>query len=172
MVLRMFLEKLKSAGELAHISGEMGRAGRKMVFTNGCFDVLHLGHVRYLQQARQLGDALVIALNSDESVRALKGETRPINSQSDRAEILSALTCVDYVTIFTGEDVRPLLREIRPQVYAKGGDYTIDSLNAKELVVLRELAIEVKILSLVPGKSTTALLEQMESATEGNSTEL
>jgi len=159
----MLPEKLKSAAELARISGEMRGTGRRLVFTNGCFDLLHVGHVRYLQQARQLGDALVVALNSDASVRALKGEMRPINSEEERAEVLAALACVDYVTIFTGENVTGLLGEVRPQLYAKGGDYTVESLNAEELAVLREISTEVKILALVPGKSTTGIIEKMES---------
>jgi len=163
MVCRMPLEKLKSAGELSQISDEMLRSGRKLVFTNGCFDLLHLGHVRYLQQARELGDALLVALNCDESVRALKGETRPINTEEDRAEILAALACVDYVTIFKGNRVTGLLREVRPQVYAKGGDYTIDSLDPQERAALVEIATEIKILPLVPGKSTTTIIEKVES---------
>ena len=163
MVWRMLPEKLKSADELARISGEMRAAGRRLVFTNGCFDLLHAGHVRYLQQARQLGDALVVAVNSDASVRALKGETRPINGEDERAEVLAALACVDYVTIFTGENVTGLLKEVRPQLYAKGGDYTVESLNAEELAVLREISTEVKILALVPGKSTSGIIKKMES---------
>jgi len=154
--------KLKSAEELARISETMRTGGRKLVFTNGCFDLLHVGHVRYLQQARELGDALVVAVNSDASVRALKGESRPLNAEEDRAEVLAALGCVDYVTIFTGERVTGLLREVRPQIYTKGGDYTVESLNAEERGALKEVAAEIKILPLVPGKSTTAVIEKME----------
>jgi len=160
MMREMRFEKLKSADELSRISDKMHSGGRRLVFTNGCFDVLHVGHVRYLQQARQLGDALLVALNSDESVRALKGEARPINSQDDRAELLAALTCVDYVTIFYGERVTGILQQIRPQIYAKGGDYTLDSLNREEFETLSEVGAEIKILPLVPGKSTTRMIEQ------------
>ena len=167
MVGHMPSKKVKSGDELLRISEEMRLAGRKLVFTNGCFDLLHVGHVRYLQQARKLGDALLVAINSDASVRALKGESRPINSQEDRAEVLAALDCVDYVTVFKGNTVIGLLRETKPQIYAKGGDYTIDSLNQEELVVVREIAAEVKILSLVPGKSTTAVFEKMEPGEYG-----
>ena len=159
----MSFEKLKSAAELSSIRDAQDAAGRRLVFTNGCFDLLHTGHVRYLQQARALGDALVIALNSDESVRALKGPTRPINSEQDRAEVLAALACVDYVTIFPDERVTDLVREIRPHIYAKGGDYTVESLNPGELAALREAGTEIKILPLVPGKSTTAIIEKWKS---------
>jgi rfaE bifunctional protein nucleotidyltransferase chain/domain len=159
----MSFEKFKSAAELARIHDEMDSAGRRLVFTNGCFDLLHTGHVRYLQQARTLGDALVVALNSDESVRALKGPTRPINAEQDRAEVLAALACVDFVTIFPDERVTDLVREIRPHIYAKGGDYTVESLNPNELAALREVGTEIKILPLVPGKSTTAIIEKWKS---------
>src|SRR6186713_4720 len=105
----MSLEKLKTPAELAAISDRMGAEKRKLVFTNGCFDLLHAGHVRYLQHARALGDALVVALNGDASVRALKGPTRPINEEQDRAEVLGALACVDYVTIFQSERVTDIV---------------------------------------------------------------
>lgn len=159
----MLSEKMKTPAELAGISSEMGRNGRKLVFTNGCFDLLHVGHVRYLQQARALGDALLVAVNGDASVRALKGPGRPLNSEEERAEVLAGLECVDYVTIFSDERVTALAREIRPQVYAKGGDYTIESLNPEEVAAFREAGSDIQILPLVPGKSTTKLIEKMES---------
>jgi len=121
----MSLQKLKSPGELAAIREEIGARGGKLVFTNGVFDLLHVGHVRYLQHARSLGDALVVAVNGDDSVRALKGPTRPINGEHDRAEVLAALECVNYVTIFHSIRVTDLVATIRPQAYAKGGDYTV-----------------------------------------------
>jgi rfaE bifunctional protein nucleotidyltransferase chain/domain len=161
MMRAMAFQKLKSAAELARISGEMGATGRKLVFTNGCFDLLHTGHVRYLQQARGLGDALLVAVNGDASVRGLKGTGRPLNNEEDRAEVIAALGCVDYVTIFQEGRVTGLLREIRPQVYAKGGDYTVESLNAEESAALTEIGAEVRILPLVEGKSTTKLIERM-----------
>ena len=156
----MSLEKLKTPTELAAISEQFAAHGRKLVFTNGCFDLLHPGHVRYLQQARALGDALLVALNGDASVRALKGPTRPVNGELDRAEVLAALACVDYVTIFHTERVTELLRAIRPQIYAKGGDYTADSLHAGERAALGEIGAEIRLLPLVPGKSTTAIIEK------------
>ena len=155
--------KLQTAADLAAIRTEMAARGQRLVFTNGCFDLLHVGHVRYLQAARALGDALLVAVNGDSSVRALKGPSRPINPQADRAEVLGALACVDFVTIFETERVTDLVREIRPQVYAKGGDYTIDSLNAEERQALEATGAEIRILPLVPGKSTTAILEKRNS---------
>lgn len=134
-----------------------------MVFTNGCFDLLHVGHVRYLQAARALGDVLVVALNGDASVRALKGPTRPINSETDRAEVLAALECVDYVTIFHTERITDLAREVRPHIYVKGGDYTVESLDPGEVTALREAGSDIQILPLVPGKSTTAIIEKWKS---------
>lgn len=159
---RMSLEQLKSIPELAAISARFAGEGRRLVFTNGCFDLLHAGHVRYLQQARALGDALLVAVNGDSSVRALKGPSRPINSEHDRAEVLAALGCVDFVTIFHTERVTELVRAIRPQVYAKGGDYTVDSLNPEERGALDEVGAEIRILPLVPGRSTTAIIEKWQ----------
>jgi rfaE bifunctional protein nucleotidyltransferase chain/domain len=152
--------KLQTPRQLSALRDEFAAAGRKLVFTNGCFDLLHVGHVRYLQAARALGDALLVAVNGDDSVRALKGPTRPINSEDDRAEVLAALACVDYLTIFHTERVTDLVREIRPQVYAKGGDYTKESLDAGERSELEEIGAEIRILPLVPGKSTTGIIEK------------
>ena len=159
----MSLEKLKTAEEMASIRDSMEAQGRKLVFTNGCFDLLHVGHVRYLQQARKLGDALVVAVNGDASVRALKGQTRPINGELDRAEVLAALECVDYVTIFPSIRVTQLAESVRPQVYAKGGDYTIESLDQEERAVLEAAGSRICILPLVPGKSTTAIIGKWKS---------
>jgi len=159
----MSLEKLKTAAELALIRDEMGGRGMRLVFTNGVFDLLHVGHVRYLQQARALGDALVVAVNGDASVRELKGPTRPINGERDRAEVLAALECVSYVTIFSTVRVTDLIATIRPQVYAKGGDYTVESLNPEERGALEAAGSEIRILGLVPGRSTTAIIEKWKS---------
>lgn len=155
--------KIVSTAELSSIRDALNAEGRRVVFTNGCFDLLHVGHVRYLQDARALGDVLVVALNGDESVRALKGPARPINTEDDRAEVLAALECVDYVTIFHTERVTDVVREVRPHVYAKGGDYTVESLNPEEVAALRAAGAEIKILPLVPGKSTTATIEKWKS---------
>ena len=156
----MSLEKLKSVPDLAGISAHFAANGKKLVFTNGCFDLLHPGHIRYLQQARTLGDALLVAVNGDASVRALKGPTRPVNTEQDRAEVLAALACVDYVTIFHTERITEIARAIRPQIYAKGGDYTVESLDPGERSALEEVGAEIRILPLVPGKSTTGIIEK------------
>lgn len=133
-------------------------AAKKLVFTNGCFDLLHLGHVRYLAAARGLGDLLVVGLNGDESVRALKGQNRPINSQADRAEILAALEAVDHVIVFEEKRVTELLKDLRPDIYAKGGDYTRESLDPGERRLLEALGTRIEIVPLVEGKSTTNLI--------------
>lgn len=134
---------------------EMKSLGRRVVFTNGVFDILHRGHVTYLRQARALGDLLIVGLNSDASTRRLKGETRPVNTQDDRAFLLSALDCVDAVVIFDEDTPYELLQEIRPDVLVKGGDYTVDT------IVGKEFAGEVAVLSFVDGFSTTKTIEKM-----------
>ncbi len=159
----MSVEKIVTWQELALERDRLAAEGKRLVFTNGCFDLLHVGHVRYLQAARDLGDALAVALNADSSVRALKGPTRPVNSEADRAEVLAALGCVDYVTVFHTPRVTDVVREVKPQIYAKGGDYTVESLDSGEVGALREVGAEIRILPLVPGKSTTAVLEKMAS---------
>lgn len=135
---------------------------RTIVFTNGCFDVLHVGHVRCLQAAKNLGDLLVVGLNSDESVRALKGAKRPFNHETDRAEVLAALESVDYIVIFPEPRVTKLVQELRPHVYAKGGDYTPESLEQEEVLALRAIGSRIEILPLVPGKSTTNLIHLID----------
>src|SRR6202140_2195256 len=135
--------------------------GKTIVFTNGCFDILHAGHVRYLAAAKQLGDILVVGLNGDASVKELKGPGRPMNSAADRAEVMSALLAVDYVIIFEEKRVDKLLRQVRPAVYAKGGDYTVASLDPDELAALKEIGTKIEILPLVPGKSTSKLVEAL-----------
>jgi rfaE bifunctional protein nucleotidyltransferase chain/domain len=132
--------------------------GKSIVLTNGCFDLLHVGHIRYLAAAKKLGDILVVGLNSDASVKTLKGAGRPINSEADRAEVLSALAMVDHVIIFPEKRATRLVRELRPQVYAKGGDYTVESLDPEEVAALQEVGARIEILPLTPGKSTTNLI--------------
>ena len=133
-----------------------------MVLTNGCFDLLHVGHVRYLQEARKLGDALVVAVNGDESVRSLKGAGRPLNLAEDRAEVLAALECVDFVTIFPELRATQVIEALRPVIYVKGGDYTLESLDPEEVAALKTVGAEIKTLPLVPGKSTSSLIERMQ----------
>lgn len=154
--------------EVRHLRDTLDEQGKKLVFTNGCFDLLHAGHVRYLNQARALGDAMVVALNSDASVRELKGPTRPVNRERDRAEVMAALRAVDAVVIFGDKRATSLIETIRPHIYAKGGDYTVDSLNPEEREALDKAGTEIKILPLVAGRSTTRTIERM-TASEGRS---
>lgn len=164
----MSLSKLVSLAALAHEAKNFSAAGRTLVFTNGCFDLLHVGHVRYLQAARARGDALAVAINGDVSVRALKGPTRPVNSEVDRAEVLAALECINFVTLFHTPRVTEVIRTVRPQLYVKGGDYTVESLDPDERHALEEAGARIEILDLVPGKSTTAVLKRVAT---GNLTE-
>lgn len=153
--------KAATIEEARALRDRLHKARKKLVFTNGCFDLLHAGHVRYLAQARALGDALVVALNSDASVAELKGPGRPIQNQDDRAEILSALRSVDAVVVFDEPRVTGLLTAIKPHVYAKGGDYTLESLNPEERAALEAIRAEIRILPLVAGRSTTRTINRL-----------
>lgn len=153
--------KLVSAAKLRTIAEELRSAGKRLVVTNGCFDLIHVGHVRYLQSARTLGDALAIGLNGDDSVRALKGKGRPLSNEQDRAEVLAALACVDYVVIFPEVRATRFLEEVRPAVYVKGGDYKADTLDAEERAALEKLGAEIRILPFVAGYSTSRLIEKL-----------
>ena len=139
-------------------------AGQRVVFTNGCFDILHAGHVRYLAQARALGDFLVLGLNSDASVRQLKGASRPVNGEQDRAEVVGALSSVDAVVIFGEQTAEKLISEVRPDVYAKGGDYTLDTL--PEAKIVQSYGGRVAFIDLVPGRSTTGILARVSGKKE------
>ncbi|HVF44036.1 MAG TPA: D-glycero-beta-D-manno-heptose 1-phosphate adenylyltransferase [Pyrinomonadaceae bacterium] len=139
--------------------------GRRLVFTNGCFDILHVGHVRYLSAARALGDALLVAINSDASVRALKGAGRPILSEAERAEILAALSPVDFVTVFEEESPRALISEVLPDVLVKGGDYRLDEIHGREEV--ERAGGRVLSLPFVEGASTTGIIERIKAVTSG-----
>ena len=136
-------------------------AGGRVVFTNGCFDLLHPGHVLYLRAARSLGDALVVGLNSDASVKRLKGPARPVVPEIDRAAVLEALESVDAVVVFAEDTPIRLMRELEPAVYVKGGDYRIEDL--PEVEVAREFGAVVRIISFEPGYSTSALIEKIRS---------
>ena len=135
------------------------RRGARVVFTNGCFDILHRGHITYLSQAKELGDVLVVGLNSDEGVGRLKGPDRPINRLEDRAEVLAALSCVDLIVPFSEDTPVELLRRLRPEIYVKGGDYTVEEL--PEVPVVRELGGEVRLLPYVSERSTTGIIERI-----------
>jgi rfaE bifunctional protein nucleotidyltransferase chain/domain len=155
------IPKLIDNEELAARSLSLQERGAKLVFTNGCFDLLHVGHVRYLQAARALGDALAVGINGDQSVRALKGETRPLNHENDRAEVVAALEAVDFVTIFQDVRATRLIEMVRPAIYVKGGDYTPASLNAEERAALGRIGAEIRIIPFTPGYSTSGLLEKL-----------
>ena len=152
--------KILSPSELPRERERLRAAGKTLVFTNGVFDLLHVGHVRYLAQAQQLGDALVVAINSDDSVRQLKGEGRPLMNQQDRAEVLAALTAVDYVTVFDDISPRGLISELLPDVLVKGGDYTLEQIHGREEV--EAAGGRVVSLPFVDGASTSRIIERMK----------
>jgi|SRR5947207_10456770 len=153
--------KIADINQLGQRAREMRAAGKKLVATNGCFDLLHVGHVRYLQAARRLGDVLAVGLNGDRSVRALKGSGRPINNEGDRAEMLAALECVDFVAIFPEIRATQFILAAQPAIYAKGGDYTSETLNEEERAALRKVGAEIRIIPFEKGYSTSFLLEQL-----------
>src|SRR5215216_7151041 len=153
------MRKILEREELIRERERLRREGKRLVFTNGCFDLLHPGHVRYLSQARELGDALVVALNSDQSVQAIKGKGRPILSERERAEVMAALEAVDYVTIFDEETPRELIASLLPDILVKGGDWTPEQIVGREEVE----AAGGKVLSLpyVEGFSTTDIIKRI-----------
>jgi|ERR1044072_311440 D-beta-D-heptose 7-phosphate kinase/D-beta-D-heptose 1-phosphate adenosyltransferase len=157
----MSQKKILTRDELLSERARLRTAGKSLVFTNGVFDILHVGHVRYLTQARALGDALVVAVNSDASVRELKGPERPLTPENDRAEILAALESVDYVTIFAELSPRALIAALLPDVLAKGGDYAIDQIHGREEV--EGAGGRVVSLPFVEGASTSRLLERIKT---------
>ena len=152
-----FSGKLLADAEIASTRAAWREAGKKVVFTNGCFDILHLGHVRYLSYARSLGDLLVVGVNSDASVRRNKGPLRPIVGQEDRAALLLALRCVDYVVFFEEDTPYNLITQVKPDILVKGGDYAIEQIAGGDFV--RERGGQVLTIPLVPGYSTTSILE-------------
>ena len=146
---------------IAQIIDEIRKKGQTIVATNGCFDILHVGHVRYLQKTKSFADYSIILLNSDKSVRNIKGPTRPINNENDRAEILCALSCVDYVIMFDENSPANLLDEIKPDVYTKGADYTMETL--PEADIMKKNNIKVEFITFVEGKSTTNVITRMKA---------
>ena len=155
------MNKLVTQKELSNLLNDLRTAEKTIVTTNGCFDILHVGHVRYLRKAKELGDVLIVALNSDISVRNIKGPNRPINNENDRVEVLSALSFVDYIVLFDENSPGDLLAFIKPDIHTKGADYSIETL--PELKVIVENGGRVEFIELVEGKSTTSLLEKMNS---------
>ncbi|MBR1579532.1 MAG: D-glycero-beta-D-manno-heptose 1-phosphate adenylyltransferase [Selenomonadaceae bacterium] len=147
--------------EIAAHCDRLRAAGKKIVFTNGCFDILHAGHVRYLNAAREFGDHLIVGLNSDASVKMLKGESRPVNPQCDRAEVLSGLRAVDDVVIFDERTAKAVIAEVKPNVYVKGGDYDLSTL--PEAKVVQSYGGRVEFIKLVEGRSTTNIINRLRS---------
>lgn len=153
---------LVKQSELDSLLSKLRSENKTIVTTNGCFDILHVGHVRYLQKAKSFGDVLIVALNSDKSVKSIKGESRPINNENDRAEILSALRSVDYVVLFDEDSPINLLLKIKPDVHTKGADYTVETL--PEAKGIMESGGRIEFISFVEGKSTTSVIEKMKKS--------
>jgi rfaE bifunctional protein nucleotidyltransferase chain/domain len=153
------LNKIKTLRELRPLIEILRGTGKKIVFTNGCFDLIHTGHTRYLAKARSLGDLLIVALNSDESVRQLKGDKRPINGQDERAETLAALESVDFVTIFDELDPHRVIFELQPDVLVKGGDWPVEKIIGRDVVEAR--GGKVISTGLIEGQSTTGIIERI-----------
>ena len=158
--------KVVSMNELPARVKEIRAGGKKVVATNGCFDLLHAGHVRYLKAARALGDILVVGLNGNASVRELKGEGRPLNDEKDRAEVLAALESVDLVTIFPELRATRFLEAVTPDIYVKGGDYNSNTLNTDERAALEKVGAKIDIVPFEKGYSTTGLIEKLRDMTK------
>lgn len=148
-------------GQISEVVKTIRADGESIVVTNGCFDILHAGHVRYLAQTKACADKLILLMNSDKSVKALKGEGRPINNENDRAEVLCALAAVDYVVVFDEQSPASLIDLIKPDVYTKGGDYTLDTLPEKDVVVKNNIRVE--FIKFVDGKSTTNIINKINN---------
>ena len=145
--------------ELDNLLKKLREEGKTIVTTNGCFDILHVGHVRYLEKTKSFADVLIVALNSDKSVKSIKGDSRPINNENDRAEVLSGLKSVDYVVLFDEDSPIDLLLQIKPDVYTKGADYTVETL--PEAKPIMDAGGRIEFISFVEGKSTTSIIEKM-----------
>ena len=145
--------------EIVKIVRDGQKDGKTFVATNGCFDILHVGHVRYLQKTKSLADFSIVMLNSDKSVKMIKGDSRPINNENDRAEILTSLKCVDYVVLFEEKSPAGLLEKIKPDIYTKGADYTMETLPEREIVT--KCGIKVEFIEFVQGKSTTNIINKI-----------
>ena len=153
--------KIVKLEQLSNHCEKLRNVGKKIVATNGCFDLLHVGHVRYLQAARAIGDILAVGLNGDRSVHQLKGAGRPLTTETDRAEILAALECVDLVTVFPQNRATQFIAAVRPAVYVKGGDYSSETLDEQERALLNEIGADIRLIPFETGYSTSALVEQI-----------
>jgi len=151
--------KIIERADISTVANNLKQSGKTVVFTNGCFDLLHAGHVRYLAGARALGDCLIVGVNSDTSVRSLKGPTRPVNCQEDRAEVLAALAAVDYVVIFDEVTAENLIANIKPDIYAKGGDYTVETLPESKVVTAN--GGKIVLVPEVPGRSSSNIIKKL-----------
>lgn len=151
---------LISTDDIAAFCEVLRKGGKKVVFTNGCFDILHAGHVTYLEKARSFGDCLVLGLNTDASVRANKGPSRPINSELDRAKVVGGLKAVDYVVLFGEQTAEKLIAKVKPDVYVKGGDYTLDTLPEAKIVM--SYGGKVEFVNMVEGRSTTNVIQKIK----------
>ncbi|MGH7959417.1 MAG: adenylyltransferase/cytidyltransferase family protein [Opitutaceae bacterium] len=158
--------KLRTLSDAVAWRERLRREGRPVVLTNGVFDLLHTGHLYALKRARDLGDALIVALNSDSSVRALKGPSRPVQDETQRAYALGALACVDCITIFSEPRLTREIRSLRPDVYCKAGDYSLEKLNPEERDALIEAGAKMEFLPFLPGFSTTQLIARIKAAGE------
>ncbi|MGD1087194.1 MAG: adenylyltransferase/cytidyltransferase family protein [Verrucomicrobiota bacterium] len=156
-----FRDKIIALDKLPEWRTVLRAAGKRLIVTNGCFDILHLGHVTYLENARNSADALLVGINGDDATRQLKGAGRPVNSETDRAAVLAALESVGGVCIFTDKTATRFLAAAQPDIYVKGGDYTLDTLNQDERRVVESAGGKIVIVPFVLGKSTTALLEKI-----------
>jgi D-glycero-beta-D-manno-heptose 1-phosphate adenylyltransferase len=156
-----FREKIIAWPQITKWREGRTQRGQKLVVTNGCFDILHVGHVSYLEAARAEGDALLVGLTGDRWVRDIKGPGRPVNNENDRAAMLAALQSVDGVCIFPDKTALNFLATVKPDIYVKGGDYTLDTLVQEERRILEQAGVRIVLLPQVPGKSTTALLEKI-----------
>lgn len=154
-------KKILSLKNVTEISKSLKKKQKKIVFTNGCFDILHVGHVKYLRKARECGDVLVLGINKDSSIKRLKGDDRPIVNEKDRAEVISELECVDYVVMFSEDTPYRLIRAIKPDVLVKGGDWAIEEIVGKD--ILDSYGGEVKRITLVKGRSTSNIIEKIKA---------
>lgn len=156
--------KLKTLSQLKKIAKQLREQGKKIVWTNGCFDILHVGHITYLMRAKREGDVLIVGLNSDKSVRAIKGPGRPVINQENRALVLSALECVDYIVIFDEKSPLNIIRQLKPDVYAKGGDYTLDTLVQSERRFVESYGGKIAIIPGIEGQSTTNIIQRVKNS--------
>lgn len=153
--------KVKKSSELSKLLSRLRAKGKRIVFTNGCFDILHVGHIDYLSKAKRLGDILVVGLNSDSSVKKIKGKNRPLNNERDRAKVLSSLSMVDYISLFSESTPKRLIKDLKPDILVKGGDWKIEDIVGGDFV--RSYGGRVKRIPFIKGYSTTSLIKKIEN---------